>query len=67
MKRSFRQTESKIFTDAQGLAAMLDVGRSTAEKIGKDAGARVQYGRCVRYSVEKVRAYLDELTEGQEV
>ena len=64
-KRSYRSTETKLFTDAQGLAAMLDVGRITADRIGRESGARVQYGRCVRYDVVKVKAYLDGLADDQ--
>ena len=65
LKRSYRTAEVKLFADAQGLAAMLDVGRSTADKIGRESGARVQYGRCVRYDVGKVKAYLDGLADDQ--
>ena len=58
-------TVERIFVGAETLAGMLDCGRVTAAKIGSDAGARVQYGKCVRYDVAKVRAYLSGLTEEQ--
>lgn len=59
-------TVERLFVGAETLAGMLDCGRVTAAKIGSDAGARVQYGKCVRYDVAKVKAYLAGLTETQE-
>ena len=61
-KRTERKQDSAVYVDAEGLAAIISCGRSTAIKIGKAAGARVQIGKSVRYSVEKVKAYLDDLT-----
>jgi hypothetical protein len=63
MRRKERNTDNHLFVNAESLAAMLDCGRLTADKIGKAAGARVQIGKSVRYSVEKVKNYLDGLTE----
>ena len=42
---------------------MLDCGRSTAVKIGIEAGARMQIGRRVLYNVDAVRKYLNEIRE----
>lgn len=62
-KRSNRNQSETMFATAETLAGLLECGRGTADKIGKEAGARVQYGKCVRYNVEKVRDYLNSLTE----
>ena len=64
LKKLERETDKTIYVSIDTLAAMLDCGRFTADKIGKAAGARVQIGKSVRYSVEKVKNYLDGLTEG---
>ena len=65
-KTAERNTDNALYVNAETLAAMLDCGRPTADKVGKAAGARVQIGRMVRYSVEKVQQYLDGLTEPAE-
>lgn len=61
-KRLNRDTEGRLYVTLESLAGMLDCGRQTATKIGKQAGARVQIGKSVRYSVAKVQQYLDRLT-----
>lgn len=43
------------------LQGMLDCGKATARQIGTAAGARVQIGKRVLYSVDKVNAYLNDL------
>lgn len=64
-RRKKRNTDKPVYLNAESLAAALDCGRLTADRIGKAAGARVQYGRCVRYDLEKVKAYLNQLAEEQ--
>ena len=61
-RKQSQVTRMTIYVSVQTLAGMLDCGRATADKIGKAAGARVQVGKSVRYSVAKVQAYLDGLT-----
>lgn len=63
LKKLERKADNIVYVSIDTLAAMLDCGRFTADKIGKAAGARIQIGKSVRYSVEKVKAYLDALTE----
>ena len=67
MKRKERTTNNPIYLNAESLAAALDCGRLTADKIGREAGAKVKFGGCVRYDVAKVKEYLGRLTEKQEV
>lgn len=55
--------DDNLAVSAEGLAQMLDCGRSTAVKIGIRAGARVQVGRRVLYNVDAVRRYLNEIRE----
>lgn len=56
-------TEEKLLVDTAGLEKMLSAGRSSALEIGMAAGARVQVGRRVFWSVEKVRKYLLTIAE----
>lgn len=43
------------------LASLLGVGRNTADKVGREAGARIQIGGRVVYRLDTVEAYLDTL------
>ena len=56
-----RKTENPIPVDIDTLAAMLSCGESTARKIGEDAAARINIGRRVLYSVNKVQHYVDTI------
>ncbi len=51
--------DSRLSTDAEGLAEMLGCGRSTAVKIGTAAGARLVCGKRTLYFIPKVRAFLE--------
>ena len=62
-KRQDIPVSNMVAVNADTLAGILDCGRATAVKIGADAGARIQIGKRVLYSVEKVRKYLDALAE----
>lgn len=53
---------NRITVDAETLAGMLNCGRATAAKIGKDSGARVQVGRRVLYKVSRIEEYIDSLS-----
>ena len=48
-----------LAVNAETLSEMLDCGRSTAVKVGVDAGARIQIGRRVLYNVSIVERYLN--------
>lgn len=62
-KTADRETTEQIAVDIQKLSAMLSCGLATARKIGEQAGAKIMIGRRVLYSVDKVRNYLDFITE----
>lgn len=50
----------KLLVNTKELQTMLSCCRQTAEKIGKDAGARIQIGRSVRWKVENIKKYLKD-------
>lgn len=65
MKRRLERTGPRGYVDTQGLAAFLTTGTATAARIGKAAGAEIRLGgRLRRYSLEKVRAYLERQEGG---
>ena len=53
--------ERNLTVNAETLAGMLDCGRSTAVKIGTDAGAKIQIGRRTLYKVSIIEKYLEAL------
>ena len=61
-KTKYRYSNNKITVDIETLSAMLSCGRDTAKRIGEDAEARVFVGRRVFYSVPKIEAYIDNMT-----
>lgn len=65
-RRLVRETKTPLFLSLEGLAAALDCGRNMADKVGREAGAKVKFGGCVRYNLERVKEYLEKLTEEQE-
>ena len=50
--------------DINKLQEMLGVGKNTADKIGKDAGAVIHVGRRKLFNVSKIQKYIDSITEG---
>lgn len=61
--KDFKETNS-IAVDIDKLQGMLGVGKNTADKIGKDAGAVIHVGRRKLFNVRKIQAYIDKLVEG---
>ena len=57
------ETDQKITVGISGLQSMLCVGRNTAAQIGKEAGAVLHVGRRTLYNVDKIKKYMDTLTE----
>ncbi len=62
-KTKDRGNDHPMTVDIEGLAALLSCGCSTARKIGQESGARIVLGRRVLYSVEKVRRYIEKMSE----
>ncbi len=62
-KQNGNDLNIKILVDTNGLQNMLCAGRRAAEKIGTDAGARVQTGRRVFWNVKKIQQYIDAISE----
>ncbi|MDO4438582.1 MAG: hypothetical protein Q4B86_03930 [Eubacteriales bacterium] len=63
-KTKDRKVDFPLYVRAEKLAGMLDVGLPRATQIGKESGARIQYGRTVLYSVQKVEEYLNKYLDG---
>ena len=56
----------RITVDIKDLQRMLGLGENKAMEIGKKSGAVIHLSsRRTLYSVEKVKAYMDSLTEGR--
>ena len=53
----------KVAVDTNELRGLLSCGRATAVKIGAEAGARMQFGHRVLWNTEKIRAYLNSISE----
>lgn len=62
-KTNFREAEQPIAVDIEKLSAMLCCGHQTARKIGEEAHATVRINRRVLYSVDKVKNYINNMTE----
>ena len=67
-----RNTENADFTtdfqelllvDTKTLQKITSCGRDAALKLGYAAGARVQIGKRVLWNVEKIKKYLDQISE----
>ena len=56
----------KLAITLDTLASSMDCGKATAAKIGNAAGARIQVGRRVLFSVPKVQRYLEQLSSESE-
>ncbi len=59
----FSTSSENLTVDTPRLMEMLEVGRATAVQIGTEAEARIQIGRRVLWNVEKIREYLNEISE----
>ena len=62
-KTTERNIDEPLTVDIEKLSAMLSCGYSTARRIGEQAQARIQIGRRVLYSVDKIRSYISCMTE----
>lgn len=55
--------ENKILVDTDELQQVLSSGRSTAVKIGTEAGARIKVGRRIFWNASKVKNYVNSVCE----
>ena len=62
-KTTVVENDNKIAVDVAGLMAMLSCGKSTANKIGEEAGAVIRIGRRKLFNVEKIKEHMNKLTE----
>lgn len=56
-----RSVEKKLLITLNDLAGMLSCGLQTARKVADDAGARIEIGSRVLYSVEKIEKHLKDI------
>ena len=56
-------TTNQMAVDINKLQEMLGVGKNTADKIGKEAGAVIRIGRRKLFNVSKIQAYIDSKAE----
>ena len=57
-----KEVEQRLIASKQ-LREMLNCGRSTAEKIANDAGARVKIGKRVLWNVKKIDEHLEKISK----
>lgn len=57
-----KEVEQRLI-DSKKLREMLNCGRSTAEKIANDAGARVKIGKRVLWNVKKIDEHLEKISK----
>ena len=50
---------NRLTLTADELAKQLGVGRKAAQRIGIEAGALIKVGKLNRYSIEKVKRYIN--------
>lgn len=62
-KTSVIESDNKITVDIIGLQGMLSLGKASSNQIGEDAGAVIRIGKRKLYNVEKVKAYMNRLSE----
>ena len=55
--------QNNITVGIDQMQEMCGVGKNTAYKIGKEAGAIVHIGRRTLFNVKKVQDYMDRMTE----
>ena len=60
-KRKVLEASDKITVDILELQALLSVGRHTAEKIAREAGAAVRFGKRIVYNRRKIENYIDNM------
>lgn len=64
MRHIQRQSEIQPrYISIGDLRTLLSVGKTTAEKIGADSGAKVKIGKRSLYNIDKVMAYMESLEE----
>jgi RAB protein geranylgeranyltransferase component A len=60
-KTTVEANDNSALLTRDQLREYLQVGKETAEKIARAAGAKVHLGRAVRYNREKIRKYIDSM------
>ena len=63
MKVNYKEgtLEEKLTVDISGLQKILSVGKPSAEKVAREAGAVIWIGKRKLYRVDRIREYLNTL------
>lgn len=59
----FTTNPQQLLVDTRTLQIITGCGRDAATKIGNDAGARVRVGKRLLWNVEKIKKYIDQISE----
>lgn len=62
-KTNIKESNNNMAVGIDQLRNMLGVGKCTADKIGREAGAVIHMGRRKLFNVKKVQEYLDQKAE----
>ena len=62
-----RDTSNVVYVDTDELAAALSIGKTSARRIGKEAGAFVKIGGSTRFNLAKVLDYIAQKEQSSEV
>ena len=54
---------NSICVSREALPLMLGCGQATADRLSREAGARIKVGKRILIKVDKLNAYLDTVTE----
>lgn len=58
-----REAEKARYGRVDDVVSRYSIGKSTARKIGQEAGAVVKIGRAALYDYQKIDKYLEQLRE----
>ena len=61
-KREKNEICEPMTVDITSLMSMLNVGKSTATKIGDEANAVIKVGRRKLFNVQRIREYMNSIT-----
>lgn len=61
MNKKAEQEKAVRFVSVKGLQNYCSVGKTTAEKIGKESGALIKIGRRCVYDLTKIDSYMEQL------
>ena len=61
-KAQIKKIDNPLTVDTEGLKSLLNCGRNTAVKIGKQAGAEIRIEKRLLWNVAKVERYINAIS-----